>query len=349
MKAIVLPGPGEPFVMEERPDPVPGPGEAVARILACGSGLTIQHTRVGRGHAANYPVVIGHEITGEIAEVGPGVSELKTGDPVTCFFYLDCGQCKWCLSNRPTLCSNLGGHVGRQIDGGYAEYMKVPARNFIKIPDGLDWRGNPAEVGVICDALATPYKVTRRTQMAPLDNVAVIGAGGGVGIHMVMMARWAHARVIAVDIVPDKLEKCREAGAHETVDASDGNMTEALLGLTGGEGVDVIVDFVSNDRTLTDGIKALGRGGRLATLGGSGSKKPFEALGREFSGKELNVMGSRYCTRQEVIDTLNIVAQGDVWPLVTEKYAFTTGDAERVHERLEKGEVLGRAALMVGG
>ena len=105
MKAIVLPGPGEPFVMEERPDPVPGPGEAVARILACGSGLTIQHTRVGRGIPANYPVIIGHEITGEIAEVGAGVSELKPGDPVTCHFYLNCGHCKWCINNRPTLCS----------------------------------------------------------------------------------------------------------------------------------------------------------------------------------------------------------------------------------------------------
>ncbi len=349
MKAIVLPGPGEPFVMEERPDPVPGPGEAVARILACGSGLTIQHTRVGRGIPANYPVIIGHEITGEITEVGAGVSELKPGDPVTCHFYLNCGYCKWCINNRPTLCSNLGGHIGRQIDGGYAEYMKAPARNFIPIPEGLDWRAHPAEVAVLCDAVATPFKVVRRARIDPLDTVAVIGAGGGVGIHMVMMARWAHARVIAVDVVPEKLEKCLEVGAHETVNASDGKMTEALLDLTGGEGVDVIVDFVSSDRTLTGGIKALGRGGRLVTLGGGGSKKPFEALGRDFTTKEIEVMGSRYCTRQEVLDTLELAARGDVWPLVTEKYAFTTQDAERVHDRLEKGEVLGRAALMVGG
>ncbi len=100
MKAIVLPGPGEPFVMEERPVPTAGPGEAVAKVLACGSGLTIQHTRVGRGRNANYPVVIGHEITGEITEVGEGILEydLKVGDAVTCYFYLDCGNCKWCRS-----------------------------------------------------------------------------------------------------------------------------------------------------------------------------------------------------------------------------------------------------------
>ncbi len=349
MKAIVLTGPGEPFVMEDRPDPKAGPGEAVARVLACGSGLTIQHTRIGRGIPANYPVVIGHEITGEIVETGSGVTGLKTGDPVTCYFYLDCGQCKWCLSNRPTLCSNLGGHVGRQIDGGYAEYIKLPERNFIKIPDSLDWKRQPAEVSVLCDALATPFKVIRRARIAPTDTVAVIGAGGGLGIHMVMMARWAHARVIAVDVAAGKLEKCREVGAHETVDASGGGMTEALRDLTGGEGVDVVVDFVSSAQTLTDGVKALGLGGRLATLGGSGSTAPFEAMGRDFTAKEIEVMGSRYCTRQEVIDTLNLAARGDVWPLVTEKYGFNTEDAELVHERLEKGEVLGRAALMVAG
>ena len=349
MKAIVLPGPGEPFVMENRPDPEPGPGEAVARVLACGSGLTIQHTRIGRGHTANYPIVIGHEITGEITAVGADVDGLEVGDPVTCFFYLDCGRCKWCLSSRPTLCDSLGGHVGRQIDGGYAEYMKAPARNFIKIPDSLDWKANPAEVGVICDALATPYKVVRRARISPLDTVAVIGAGGGVGIHMVMMASWAHARVIAVDIAPDKFDKCREMGADDTVDASEGNLTEALMDLTDGAGVDVVVDFVSSAQTLTEGIKALGRGGRLATLGGGGGGKPFEALGREFSGKELEVMGSRYCTRQEVIDTLNLVGRGDVWPLVTEKIGFTTEGAENIHERLEKGLVLGRAAMMVAG
>src|SRR5918995_5980201 len=115
---------------------------------------------------------------------------------------------------------------------------------------------------------------------------------------MVMMARWAHAHVIAVDVVEEKLDKCRELGAHQTVNATDGRMTEALLDLTGGQGVDVIVDYVSTAKTLTDGIKALGTGGRLVTLGGGGGDIPFEALGRELLSKELEIMGSRYCTRQ---------------------------------------------------
>lgn len=171
--------------------------------------------------------------------------------------------------------------------------MKAPVCCFIRLPDGLDYQQHSGEVAVVCDAVATPYKVVRRTRLAPLEHVAVIGAGGGVGIHMVMMARWAHARVIAVDVSDEKLETCRQVGAHDTVNAADGRMTEALLDLTHGNGVDVGVDFVSPPKTLTDGIKALGTGGRLATLGGGGSAIPFEALGRTLLSKELEILGSR--------------------------------------------------------
>jgi propanol-preferring alcohol dehydrogenase len=349
MKALVLHEPGGPFVMQERPDPVPDTGEAVARIMACGMGLTIQHTRMGRGRAANFPLIIGHEITAEIVEVGAGVDadELKVGDAVTCYFYITCGYCKWCRSGRPPLCANLKGNVGREIDGAYAEYMKAPASCFIRLPQGLDYKRYPGEVAVLCDAVATPYKVIRRARITPLDQVAVIGAGGGVGIHMVMMARWANAQVIAVDVSDEKLDACREAGAHETVNAADGRMTEALRDLTDGNGVDVVVDFVSTAKTLTDGVKALGTGGRLVTLGGGGAATPFEALGRDLLSKELDVMGSRYCTRQEVRDTLELAARGDVWPLVTEKCPFDADAALAIHDRLETGDVLGRAALIL--
>jgi D-arabinose 1-dehydrogenase-like Zn-dependent alcohol dehydrogenase len=349
MKALVVQERGGPFVMEERPDPVAGPGEVVARIMACGMGLTIQHTRMGRGQGVKFPLIIGHEITAEIVEVGSGVDPdaLRVGDAVTCYFYITCGHCKWCRLNRPPLCANFKGYVGRQIDGAYAEYLKAPASCFIRLPEGLDYKKYPAEVAVLSDAVATPYKVIRRARVAPLEHVAVIGAGGGVGIHMVMMARWAHAHVIAVDVVDEKLEKCREVGAHQTVNAASGRMTEALLDLTGGKGVDIVVDYVSTAKTLTDGIKALGTGGRLVTLGGGGGDIPFEALGRELLAKELEILGSRYCTRQEVQETLELAARGDIWPVVTEKCRFDAQAALTVHERLEKGEILGRAALMI--
>src|SRR5262245_11946026 len=219
MRALVMRQPSTPMILETLPDPVPGPGEAVARVIACGAGLTVQHVRAGRG-AAPLPRILGHEIAGEIVACGPGVDDVAVGDEVTAYFYLTCGKCKWCINGRESLCANFGGFVGRQCDGGYAEMIKLPARNFLKLPKGLSAREHAPEIGVITDALATPYKVLRRARVTPTDTVAVFGAGGGLGVHMLLMARFARARVIAVDINPDKLARCRQLGAAETVDAS---------------------------------------------------------------------------------------------------------------------------------
>ncbi len=343
MKAMVLKKKGEPFVMEERPDPVPGPGEAVARVLACGSGLTIHHARAGRAQV-DYPVIIGHEVLGEIVEVGEGVTQLSEGDPVTMHCYLTCGHCHWCRIDREALCENLAGFVGRHMDGGYAEYIKLPARNFVPIPEQLDYKAHPAEAAVICDAIVTPYKVVRRARIQPLETVAVFGAGGGVGIHMVMLARWAHARVIAVDIVPGKLEKCKELGAEAVIDASKDNVAEALAEFTGGRGLDVAIDFVSAPVTLEAATEALGRGGRLVTLGGN-TPEPFRVSAGAMLAKELELLGSRSFTKQEIRDSLDLVARGELWPLVTETYKLE--EAEKVHARLEEGSITGRAVIVM--
>lgn len=344
MKAMVLKKKGEPFVLEERPDPVPGPNEAVVRVIACGSGLTIHHARAGRV-PVDYPVIIGHEVVGEVVEVGASATRHRVGDIVTVHTYLSCGHCYWCRINREPLCDNLRGFVGRQMDGGYAEYMKLPERNFVPVPEGIDYKNHPAEAAVICDAIVTPYKVVRRGRIAPLETVAVFGAGGGVGIHMVMLARWAHARVIAVDIVPEKLEKCRELGAEAVVDASREDVGEALKTFTGGKGLDVAVDFVSAVSTLEAAIEGLGKGGRLVTLGGH-SPEPFRVSAGQMLAKELELMGSRAFTTQEIVESLALVAKGDLWPLVTETYKLE--EAEKVHARLEEGSITGRAAIVMG-
>lgn len=342
MKAMVLKSPNTPFVLEDYPDPTPAPGEAVARVISCGAGLTIQHVRAGR-IPVEYPRIIGHEITGEIVATGAGVSGVAIGDPVTAYFYLTCGYCRWCRINRETLCENFKGYVGRAVDGGYAEYIKLPADAFIKLPEGLDYKNHPAEIGVITDAIATPLKVLKRARIEPGETVAVFGAGGGLGVHMVMMARWAHTRVIAVEIVPEKFDACREAGADEVVDASKESPDVVLRELTQGQGVDVAIDFVSSKTTLEASIKALNHGGRLVTLGGAG--EIFQANAKVMLAKELEILGSRYATKQEVIDSLELVARGDIWPMVKETHKLE--DAEPLHEKLEKGLVTGRAALLI--
>ena len=342
MKALVLRAANAPFEMCNVPDPTPGPGEAVARVLACGSGLTIQHIKAGRVKVP-FPRIIGHEITAEIVALGAGVSGLAAGDGVTAYYYLNCGTCRSCLSQLEPLCENPGGQIGRECDGGYAEYIKLPARNFIKLPDGLDYKKYPAEVGVITDALATPFKVLRRASVKAGETVAVFGAGGGLGIHQLMMAKWARARVIAVDVASDKFETCRKAGADEVVDASKGDVVAQLLELTQGRGVDVAVDYVSSQGTLEAAVKALGKRGRLVTLGGAG--KPFSVAAADMLAKELSLLGSRYVTRSEIIETLELVARGEVWPLVSDIRPLA--EAEALHERVERGEVIGRAALLI--
>lgn len=342
MKAMVLRAPNTPFELVDVPDPVAGPGEAVAKVLACGSGLTIQHIKAGR-IAARFPRIIGHEITCEIAEVGKGVAGLRVGDPVTAYYYLSCGYCRWCLSGLEPLCEGSGGNVGRDCDGGYAQYIKLPAHIFLRLPVGLDYRARPAEVGVINDAIATPYKVLRRARVKAGETVAVFGAGGGVGIHQVMLAHWARARVIAVDVARSKLEACRKAGADAVVDASSADVAEALLDLTRGNGVDVVIDYVSATATLEAGAKALGRRGRLVTLGGAGQR--FQASSLEMLLKEQELLGSRYVSRAEVLEALDLCARGEVWPMVTEIRPLK--EAEAVHAMVERGEVIGRAALLI--
>jgi propanol-preferring alcohol dehydrogenase len=241
------------------------------------------------------------------------------------------------------LCSNSGGNVGMNCDGGYAEYIKLPAHIFIKLPENVDYKAHPAEIGVVTDALATPYKVLRRAHIKAGETVAVVGAGGGLGIHQVMMAKWARARVIAVDTRAQKFDACRKAGADDTVDASNGSVVEQLLELTKGEGVDVVVDYVSSRETLEAGAKALRRRGRLVTLGGAG--QPFQVSAKDMLDKELELLGSRYVTRSEILDCLDLVARGEVFPLVTEVRPLA--EAEALHERVERGEVIGRAALRI--
>ena len=346
MKAQVLHRPGEPFVLEERPDPVAGPGEAVARVLACGAGLTTHLVRAGRADA-NFPIVLGHEITGEIVEVGPtdGPAALAVGDAVTVYFYLIDGDDKWTRLGRDPISTVNRGYVGRQVDGGYAEYVKLPIRNFVRLPDGLDPRGDAAAIGVITDAVATPYKVLSRARIAPTDTVVVFGAGGGLGLHQVMMCKWAHATVIAVDVAPHKLAACTRHGADAVVDASAGSVVEQVLDLTQGRGTDVAVDYVSSTETQEQAIACLGIGGRFVTLGGPVA--PFTVPGQQLMAKELELMGSRYCSRQQVIEALELCARGEVWPIVTETYPLA--EAEALHQRLDDGLVTGRAALLVAG
>lgn len=343
MRALVLHRPGASFELEERPIPKPGPGQALIKVRACGAGLTIQHTKAGRA-GARFPIVIGHEIAGEVAEVGPGVSGFKPGDRVTPHYYLSCGDCRWCRVGREPLCLNLAGHIGRDIDGGYADYCVLPAWNLVPLPPGLPYDERPGEVAIISDAVATPLKVARKARIKPLERVAVIGGGGGVGIHMVQLAKVYRGWVLAVDLGPEKLELARSVGADAVLDARETPIGEGLREAAGPDGLDVVVDLVAAPETIRAGLAALGRAGRFVVIGGQGKGQPAIDL-NELRGRELELLGSRYVSKQELADALDLVAAGLVRPVVTVTGALE--DAEAIHERLEAGSIPGRAAIVL--
>ena len=341
MKALILKGPNEPFIFEDVPDPIPQNGEAVAKVLACGSGLTIQHVKSGRTKV-NFPIIIGHEITAEIVDLRGDCGELKVGMPVTAYFYLTCGYCKWCKINRETLCNNFKGYIGRQINGGYAEYISLPAKNFIPIPLSINYKENPIETGIISDAISTPLKVIKKARISITDKVGVIGAGGGLGIHMLRMLNLYNVKTIAIETKQIKEKSCRDSGASEFINPNSNSKKEVIEDFTNNSGLDVVIDFVSSKSSLETGTELLGSGGRLVTLGGSGEF--FNIDSGNMLLKEIEIIGSRYCSKQEVIDSLNLVSRGLITPLVTEK--VSPYQANDLHERIEKGNVIGRAGII---
>ena len=341
MKALILKGPNEPFIFEDFPDPIPQNGEAVAKVLACGSGLTIQHVKAGRTKV-NFPIIIGHEITAEIVDLRGDCGELKVGMPVTAYFYLTCGYCKWCKINRETLCDNFKGYIGRQINGGYAEYISLPAKNFIPIPLSINYKENPIETGIISDAIATPLKVIKKARIGITDKVGVIGAGGGLGIHMLRMLNLYNVKTIAIETKQIKEKSCRDSGASEFINPNSNSKKEVIEDFTNNSGLDVVIDFVSSKSSLETGTELLGSGGRLVTLGGSGEF--FNIDSGNMLLKEIEIIGSRYCSKQEVIDSLNLVSRGLITPLVTEK--VSPNQANDLHERIENGDIIGRAGII---
>ncbi len=342
MKALLLNGPGKPFSIETIEDPTPEKGYAVAKLLACGSGLTIQHVKAGR-ITVNYPRIIGHEIIGEIVEINGQKGDLEIGTPVTAFFYLTCGHCKWCNIDRETLCDNFRGYIGREIDGGYAEYIKLPIENFIKIPEPINYKNNLLETAVVCDAVATPLKVIKKARISSFDKVGVIGAGGGLGIHMIKMLKLNNIASIGIDTKTEKFDICNENGAEFSVSPMENDLNNKIDDYTQGNDLDVVIDFVSSKSSLELGASILGKGGRLVTLGGSGEQ--FLANSADMLVKELELIGSRYCTKQELKESLDLYARGLIKPLVSHKTDFN--GAEELHNKIEKGDITGRAGILI--
>lgn len=339
MRALVLEKFDGPFIPQDVAIPAIGSHEALVRVRnvgVCGTDLKI---RAGRMGLDVLPLIMGHEVAGEVAEVGSEVRGFAEGDRVVVNFYLTCGRCEFCRLGRDTLCTEVRQH-GFSIDGGFADYLKTPAVNLCKVPDHV-----PLEQACILgDAVATSYHaVTKRAHIRPGTTVALVGVGG-VGLHALQMARLAGGWVIAVDVNEARLELARTLGADVVVDARRGPFHEAVRQLTEGQGVDVVLEFVANQETLPSSYQSLKRAGRLVFVGYT-PQLAMSVMPRELVRSELEVVGSRANTKQELQETMDLVAQGRVKPIVDR--LFPLADVEQAFDALRQGRALGRNVLVI--
>ncbi|MGA2989334.1 MAG: zinc-binding dehydrogenase [Candidatus Korobacteraceae bacterium] len=347
MRAMLLHQPGGQVTLAEVDEPRVGPGDAKIKVRAAGVGLTIVIMKGTPGLVTSFPRILGHEVAGEVVELGSEVRHLKLGDHVVCHFYLTCGVCGFCRSGRETLCQNWRGYVGMACDGGYAEYMSVPAVNLCRIPDDMPF----AEASIISDAIATPLHACRvEAKVGPGDDVLVVGAGGGVGIHAVQIAKLCGGRVIAADLSAEKLECAKALGADEIIDCKAKDLATEVRKLSDGRGVDAVLDFVASAQTLEAGFQSLAVAGRLVILGFQPAavfkRDPtFRVDPVEVMRKMLEIHGSRYVTMAELLDAVKIVHQGKIKPVISR--TFPLEEAELAHSLIQSNQITGRAALII--
>jgi propanol-preferring alcohol dehydrogenase len=347
MKAMVLRELGGKLHLEDVPVPKIGPNDALLRVRATGVGLTVVIMIGVPGRVTSFPRIPGHEVAGEVVEVGAEVTTVRPGERVTCHFYLTCRACAYCRSGRETLCTAFRGNLGMACDGGYAEYMAIPAANLVRIPDGV----SDVEAAVAADAICTPYHACREeARVGPGDQVLVIGAGGGVGIHMVQMAKLCGGWVIGVDVSDAKLEMAKQLGADAVIDGRREPLVKPVMAMTGGRGVDAAIDTVGSTETLEGSLGSLARAGRLVIIG----HRPREVFGVEATfrvdpgfvlNRMLEIHGSRYVTLTEIGQTLELLRQRRIKAVVTR--TFPLDGAQEAHDLLRQNALVGRAALLV--
>jgi D-arabinose 1-dehydrogenase-like Zn-dependent alcohol dehydrogenase len=344
MHAMVLEAAGAPLRLRQVPVPSPRPDEVLVRVHAVGVGLTINIMMGTPGLVTSFPRIPGHEIAGEVVELGSQVNGVAAGQRVTCHFYLTCGRCRHCRGGRETLCPNFEGFIGMARDGGYAQYVSLPARNLVVIPDGVSF----VDAAVAADAVATAYHAcTQEARVMPGDDVLVVGAAGGVGIQAMKVAQAMGARVLAADVGPAKLAFLREQGADVVIDVNQGPLEDQVRAATGGAGVDAALDIVASKQTMESSFASLGLGGRLVMVGFRpkgmfGVDWNFTIDGWALNRGEREIHGSRYVNLAEIGQTLALIAKGRLKPVIGRTFALQ--DINAAHEALARGETLGRLA-----
>ncbi len=331
MRAAVFHGADQPLRVEEIPTPEPGPDEVLVKVAACGVCHTdLHYLDHGTPTFKKPPLVLGHEIAGTLASADP-TGRLREGEPVLLPAVLSCGRCDACRSGRENICEN-GVMLGNNIDGGYAEYLTVPAKDVFRLPEEIPL----VEGSIIADALTTPFHaVVNRGRVRPGDRVVVVGCGG-VGLNVVQMAAALGASVVGVDVSDAKLEWAARLGAEATLNPSGTDRPDrALRELTGG-GADIAFEAVGRPDTQELAVGAVRTGGRVVFVGYS--PKPMELNAGRVMFRELEIVGSLGCRPVDYPRVIEMVRQGRVKVTELVNGRFGLDEIDDAFDFLRSGE-----------
>jgi 2-desacetyl-2-hydroxyethyl bacteriochlorophyllide A dehydrogenase len=330
MRAVRLIEPGQPLETRELPVPTVGPQDVLVRVKAAGICHSDVHYRAGVSSASPLPLTLGHEVAGMVEQTGVDVELLKAGDRVCLHYMVTCGDCLYCRMGSEQFCTH-GKMIGKYRDGGYAEFISVPARSTFRLPTDI-----PFEFGAImmCSS-ATSFHALRKGRLKPGETIAVFGVGG-LGISAVQLARaFGALDVYAVDINPAKLELAARYGALP-VNAAESDPVAEIQRLTDGRGVDVAVEVIGLPQTIQQAVQSLAIFGRAVVVGITNKPVPIKTY-EHVMCKEAELIGSSDHLASELPALIEYAQRGtlDLTSVVTRTLPLDAGAINEVMDRLE--------------
>jgi L-iditol 2-dehydrogenase len=339
MKAAVFNGPGR-LSLEERPRPEIGPDEILVRVQAasiCGTDLKIYrggHFRVGEGDTR----VLGHELAGDIVEVGANVAWWKVGQRVSVVPNIGCGHCDMCRRGLNNMCPDYDA-FGINIDGGFEEYMVVtPAAiyggNLFEMPAALDW-----EAAALIEPLSCCFNAWKDLKVTPGDRVLVLGTGPIAGFFLMLARAYGARQVIVVGRRAARLAEIAGLGATDTVDSSEVDVVEEVMRLTGGRGVDVAVTAAPAPELQVQAMATLARYGRINFFSGLNKGTLVEIDTNKVHYWGLTLLGSTGSSIEDYARSLKLVESGqiDVKTVITHRFGMDQAVAAFDHALAGRG------------
>jgi NADPH:quinone reductase-like Zn-dependent oxidoreductase len=324
---------------EDVADPVPARGEVVLQVEAAALNRLDVRAREGRPEVCPMPHIGGLDVVGRVAATGEDAGTWKPGDRVVVLPILSCGGCAFCRGGDPGVCVEQR-VFGFQTQGGFAEYVAVPARNLVRVSEGV----RSQVLAAAPTAYGTAWHMLLgRARMRPGETVLIHSVGSGVGAAALDIVRYFGGSAIVTASSDGKLERAREMGARATINYLRGNTADVVLEQTSGQGADIVVDTVGTD-TWEMSLASVARNGRIVTCGvTSGSIAPTNI--RSVYQRQVAILGSTGASRPELEAALALVAGGQLRPFVD--CTLPLSSIREAHARMERREQFGKIVVSV--